>query len=77
MGEKTVNPIIEGMIGQVVGAVVKEIVNTENKNKYGGRLFDFIEQVVKDSETKIDDATVLPVVKALRSALDISETAGS
>lgn len=67
------NPIIEGMIGHVVGAVVKEIVTTENKNKYGGRLFDFIEQVVKDSETKIDDATVLPVVKALRSALDIPE----
>ena len=68
------NSIIEGMIGHVVGAVVKEIVNTENKNKYGGRLFDFIEQVVKDSETKIDDATVLPVVKALRSALDIPDS---
>lgn len=66
------NPIIEGMIGHVVGSVVKEIVTTENKNKYGGKLFDLIEQVVTDSETKIDDVIVLPVVKALRAALEIT-----
>lgn len=65
------NAIFQAMVGQVVSAVVSEIINTENKQKYGAKLFDFIEQVVKDSETKIDDATVLPVVNALRSALDI------
>jgi len=68
------NAIFQAMVGQVVSAVVSEIVTTENKNKYGGKLFDFIEQVVKDSETRIDDATVLPVVKALRSALDIPDS---
>lgn len=68
------NAIFQAMVGQVVSAVVSEIINTENKQKYGGRLFDFIEKVVTDSETKIDDATVLPVVKALRAALDIPDS---
>ena len=67
------NAIFQAMVGQVVSAVVSEIINTENKQKYGAKLFDFIEKVVTDSETKIDDVTVLPVVKALRSALDIPE----
>lgn len=65
------NPLLQAMVGQVVSAVVSEIITSKNKQKYGAKLFDFIEKVVTDSETKIDDATVLPVVKALRVALDI------
>ena len=71
------SPLLQAMVGQVVSAVVSEVITTKNKQKYGAKVFDFIEKEIIDSETKIDDATVLPVVKALRAAFDIPETTGS
>ncbi|MFA7188659.1 MAG: hypothetical protein WC117_01075 [Sphaerochaetaceae bacterium] len=62
-------PIIE----QIVSLVVGQIVSQENFAKYGDRLFDLIEDTVADSNTKIDDALVLPVVKAMRLALNVPD----
>jgi hypothetical protein len=57
----------------ILADVVEEVLTEENKQKYGDRLFDFLEDVVSDSETKIDDVLVLPVIEAARKALDIPD----
>lgn len=62
-------PVIE----KIVTLVVSQIVTPENYAKYGDRLFDLIEDVVADSQTKVDDVTVLSVVTALRSVLNIPD----
>lgn len=58
-------PMIIGMI--------EEMINTENIKKYGDKLFDLIEDFVKDSDTKVDDTIVLPLIKAARVALNIPD----
>lgn len=57
----------------VVGLVVNEILKEDTIKLFGDRLFDLLEDVVINSETKIDDITVLPVVKALRAGLNIPD----
>jgi len=54
-------------------SMIEEMINEENIRKYGDKLFDLIEDFVRDSETKVDDATVLPLVKAARIALNIPD----
>lgn len=53
--------------------VVKELLSPENIQKYGDKLFDFIEDAVKASETTLDDRTVLPIVTAIRVGLNIPD----
>ncbi len=62
---KMAMPMVIGMI--------EEMITSENIKKYGDKLFDLIEDFVVDSETKIDDATVLPLIKAARVALGIPD----
>ena len=59
--------------------IIENLLTPENIKKYGDKLFDLIEDFVADSETTIDDATVLPIVKAFRKGLDIpdNDTVGS
>jgi hypothetical protein len=38
---------------------------------YATRLFDLLEDIVADTETPIDDRAVLPVIRALRTALAV------
>lgn len=61
------------IIGQIMSKVLEQIVTKESFAKYGDKLFDLIEDVVADSETKIDDVLVLPVVKSLRAALGVAD----
>lgn len=61
------------MLVPVLMNVVEELLNAENIKQYGDKLFDFIEDAVKDSETTFDDLTVLPIVKALRAGLNIPD----
>jgi len=53
--------------------MVEEMITSENIKKYGDKLFDLIEYFVKDTDTSIDDATVLPIVRALRRAMNIPD----
>lgn len=53
--------------------IIEEMFTVANIRKYGDKLFDLIEDFVKDTETSIDDATVLPIIKALRKALNIPD----
>jgi len=63
------------VVNAVVAEVVEEVLKTEHVQRFGDKLFDLIEDVVGDSGTRIDDAVVLPVVKAARMALNIPDRA--
>jgi len=53
--------------------VIGKLLSPENIALYGDRLFDLLEEAVENSETTIDDITVLPVIKALRQGLNIPD----
>ena len=57
----------------IIMQIIEKLLSPENIIKYGDRLFDFIEDAVTSSETTIDDATVLLLIKALRNALSIPD----
>jgi len=52
--------------------IITEMMTTDNLKKYGEKLYNLLEEIVADSETTIDDVIVLPMVKAARLALGIS-----
>lgn len=61
------------MLGMIVQNVIDELLKVENIQVYGDKLLDFVEDAVADSKTKIDDITVLPIIKALRLGLNIPD----
>ena len=62
---KLLLPIIQG--------VIEKMITKENYQKYGDKLIDLIEEFVVDSETKVDDALVLPALKLFRKVADIPD----
>ena len=67
------NNVLLGIALPIVMKVIEELLNPENIQKYGDKLFDFIEDAVKSSSTTIDDKTVLPVIRALRIGMNIPD----
>jgi len=61
------------MLGMIVQNVIDELLKVENIQVYGDKLLGFVEDAVADSKTKIDDITVLPIIKALRLGLNIPD----
>lgn len=59
-----VKAIVAAMVKMLTPAKVKSILD---------KAFDAVEKKVKDSKTHWDDVTVLPMLKALRKALDIPD----
>ena len=57
----------------IIQKVIEELMSPENIQKYGDRLFDFVEDAVKDSKTTIDDTLVLPLLETLRKSLNIPD----
>ncbi len=64
--------IFKTLIKFVMGFVA-DMLTKENVQLYGDKLFDLIEDFVKDSDTQIDDVVVLPVVSKFRKLLDIPD----
>ena len=60
------------LISSLLG-MLSDLVTIDMLKKYGDKLFDFIEDAVKDSDTKWDDATVLPIINMLRKVLDVPD----
>jgi ABC-type enterochelin transport system permease subunit len=56
----------------LVGALQK-MLNPDNFKTLMDRVFDKVEDVVKDSSTQWDDVLVLPIVEALRKALNVPD----
>jgi len=63
-----------GMVAPLLQEVVNSVIAGGLIREYGHRLFDLLEDTVMDSRTKIDDYTVLPVLKVMRQALGVPET---
>ena len=61
------------MVLPILMNVVEQLLKPENIQRYGDKLFDFIEDAVESSDTTIDDITVLPIIKALRAGLNIPD----
>jgi len=61
------------MVLPIIMQIVGSILTPENIKLYGDKFFDLIEDFVKDSETTIDDATILPIIKAIRLGLNIPD----
>jgi len=67
------NDFLLKMMLPVVMQIIEQLLSEDNIRKYGDQLFDFIEDAVTSSKTTIDDATVLPVIEALRKGLGIPD----
>ena len=61
------------MVLPIIMQIVGSILTPENIKLYGDKFFDLIEDFVKDSETTIDDVTILPIIKAIRLGLNIPD----
>ncbi len=69
------NKLIEVMLIPALMTILKEVFTRENYQYYGDKLFDLIEEFVKDTKTTIDDKVVLPVVAELREFMNIPDDA--
>lgn len=67
------NEMLLKMALQIIMQIIEKLLSPENIRKYGDVFFDMIEDMVADTETTIDDVTVLPVIKALRAGLNIPD----
>jgi len=72
---------VKGWLDNIVGeigiklflSIIAKWLTVENIKSALDALFDSIENAVEKSETKWDDATVLPLINKLRKALDIPD----
>lgn len=62
---KVISIIFEQLIGKLDPESVKDIIDS---------ILDKLENKVEASENKIDDATVLPIIKLLRSVASIEDS---
>lgn len=54
-------------------ASLKAMLTPDQVKKVLDKAFDAVEEKVADSETQWDDVIVLPLLKALRDALDVPD----
>jgi len=64
--------ILDQIVFPIFVKAAKEILSPDNFKKYGDRVFDLLEDVIKDSETKIDDR-LLPLIEHARGLLGIPD----
>lgn len=60
------------MLKALMSIVVKTL-SEELLKKLADKIIDFVEDAVIDSDNKIDDAVVLPILKQVREAFDIKD----
>ena len=63
------------LVKMIVASMVA-ILTPEQVKSILDRAFDAIEEKVKDTATQWDDAIVLPMINALRKALDVPDNDG-
>ena len=64
--------IFKTLVKFVMGFVA-DMLTKQNVQFYGDKVFDLIEDFVKDSNTTVDDTIVLPIVAKFRVLLDIPD----
>jgi hypothetical protein len=65
--------ILLKMFMPIVIKILTDLMSPENLQKYGDKLFDYLEDLIKDTETDIDDKLALPVIQAIREAFNIPD----
>jgi len=60
------------MIEMLLGFVLKQL-SPDQLKEFGDMALDFIENKVQASESKLDDALVLPICNMIRSTFDIPD----
>jgi len=68
-----IKTLLEKAAPAFVNLITETLLNEEMVKKYGDKFFDLLEDMVEDSNNKIDDAIVLPLIRAMRSALSIPD----
>lgn len=66
------NSLLTALLPSIMNALLT-LLSPDVVKKGLDALFDAIENEVVKTENKIDDATVLPVVRKLRAALDVPD----
>jgi len=69
------NPIVIKTLTYLINKIVEYTFTVENYQKYGDRLFDYLEELVADSENDIDDAVILPLLRQMRALLSVPDLA--
>jgi len=67
------NEWIIRMLLPMISKMLNDLVTVETIQKYGDQLFDFLENAIADSATKVDDVVVLPIIKKIRETLGIPD----
>ena len=67
------NEWIVRMLLPMIARMLDDLITVETIQKYGDQLFDFLEDAIADSGTKVDDMVVLPVIKKIRETLGIPD----
>ena len=67
------NEWIIRMLLPMIAKMLNDLVTVETIQKYGDQLFDFLENAIADSGTKVDDVVVLPIIKKIRETLGIPD----
>ena len=65
--------ILINMMLPTIVSIVTEMITEDAAKKYIDKFFDLIEDYVADSKTALDDATVLPIIRAMRLALNVPD----
>ena len=63
---------MNSLITQIV-TMILSLLTKEQGKKLLDKLFDWIEDMVADTENKIDDAVILPLVNKARDILDVPD----
>jgi len=64
--------ILEQIVFPIFVKAAKELLSEKNFQKYGDRVFDLLEDVIKDSDTKIDDK-LMPLIQHARKILGVPD----
>lgn len=64
--------LIKMLLPVIVDFVKDSILTKENKQKYGDKMLDMLEDYFIDSETEVDDR-LLPLIQHVRKMFDIPD----
>ena len=65
--------IIKGFILPFIMDFISKLLTRDNFKVWADRIFDLMEDAVKDSKTKTDDMIALPVIEHMRAILNVPD----
>jgi len=65
--------LMEGLVLPFIMNFITTLLTEENWQIYGDKLLDLIEELAENSETKLDDRILLPIVAQIRVLANIPD----